>query len=34
MEKWGWYTQGRWLNNDFMHFQAAQYYSNKNNYIA
>jgi hypothetical protein len=34
MEKWGWHNQGRWLNNDLMHFQAAQYYSNKNNYIA
>jgi hypothetical protein len=34
MEKWGWHNQGRWQNNDLMHFQAAQYYSNKNNYIA
>lgn len=25
MEKWGWYNQGRYANNDYMHFQAATY---------
>lgn len=25
MEKWGWYNQGRYKNNDYMHFQAATY---------
>lgn len=25
MEKWGWYNQGRYRNNDYMHFQAATY---------
>jgi len=25
MEKWGWYNQGRYYNNDYMHFQAATY---------
>ena len=25
LEKWGWYNQGRYANNDYMHFQAATY---------
>jgi hypothetical protein len=31
MEKWGWYNQGRYRNNDYMHFQAA-IYGNIQNY--
>jgi hypothetical protein len=34
MEKWGWYNNGRWYKQDWMHFQAVQYYANQNNYIA
>jgi hypothetical protein len=34
LEKWGWYNNGRWYKQDWMHFQAIQYDTVKNNYFA
>jgi hypothetical protein len=34
MEKWGWYNNGRWAGQDWMHFQAAHYSTNQNTYFA
>jgi hypothetical protein len=34
MEKWGWYNNGRWAGQDWMHFQAVHYSTSQKDYFA